>query len=77
MNVAGNWSQRMDRRLPPKRFSMPSSWRTVRAVLVLPIPSTPMRAIGVGFLPDQRSFRPARHVQSSPSVEEVVILRVC
>ena len=43
----GNWSQRMNRRLSPNRCLMRSSWRTVRAIDVLPIPPVPSRAIGV------------------------------
>ena len=44
---AGNWSQRINRRLSPKRSLMRWWCRIVRAIDVLPIPPTPMRAIGV------------------------------
>ena len=46
----GNWSQRMNRRSLPNRCLTRSSWRTVRAIDVLPIPPAPSRAI------DLRSF---------------------
>ena len=44
---AGNRSQWMNRRLSLNRFLIRSSWRTVRATDVFPIPPAPMRAIGV------------------------------
>ena len=49
MSEAGNWSQRMNRRLSSKWCLMRLSWSTVRAMDVLPIPPVPMRASGVRF----------------------------
>ena len=46
---AGNWSQRMNRRLSPNRSLMRLSRRTARAMDVFPIPPAPMRAMGVRF----------------------------
>ena len=46
---AGNSSQRINRRSLPNRSLMRLSWRTVRAMDVLPIPPAPMRASGVRF----------------------------
>ena len=53
MSDAGNLSQRTNRRFSPNRRSMRPSWGTVRATDVLPIPPTPMRAIG-----SRRSAKP-------------------
>jgi hypothetical protein len=42
-----NSSQRMNQRFSPNRRSTRSSWRTVKAMDVFPIPPAPMRAMGV------------------------------
>ena len=47
--VGWNCSQRINRRFSLNRFLMRSSWRTLKAMDVFPIPPAPMRAIGVKF----------------------------
>jgi hypothetical protein len=47
VSEVANSSQRMNRRSSPNRCLMRPSWRTVRAMEVLPIPPAPMRAMEV------------------------------
>jgi hypothetical protein len=47
VSEAVNVSQRMNLRLSPNRCLTRSSWRTVRAMEVFPIPPAPMRAMEV------------------------------
>jgi hypothetical protein len=53
VSEAVNLSQRMNRRSSPNCRLMRSSWRIARAIEVLPIPPTPMRATEV-----RRSAKP-------------------
>ena len=58
---AGDLSQRMNGRSSPNRCLMRPSWRTVRAASALPMPPTPIRAIGSRFSAESTILTSSSH----------------